>query len=137
LNFSIFPPNVSSSPTRNSNFTLIIFGKCFPKFTFFRNIFSKIYLNVVFRFFFHSYSSILDSIFQNVNFFGKHFPNIQIFWKEKSKIALENIFQSDFGKRFPKFCYIWSEPQFCSSNLIFHQSQSFFTLFLTLISIQT
>jgi hypothetical protein len=41
--FSLLPTNVSFSPW-NSNFTLIIFGKRFPKFTFLRNILFKIYL---------------------------------------------------------------------------------------------
>jgi hypothetical protein len=116
----LFSPHVSST---------IVFGKCFPKFIFFYNIFSKIDLKVVFIFnFFHSYSSIFrisfskrltfsENFVRKFKFFGTHNP--KLLWKTFSEFLL----------------YVWSKPQNCYYNLIFHQFQSFFTLFFTLISI--
>jgi hypothetical protein len=78
-----------------------------PKFIFFWNLVSKIDVKVVFLFiFFNSYSSISDFIFQKVNSFEKRFLITQIFRNAEFENALDNIFRSDFGKRFPKFCYM-------------------------------
>jgi hypothetical protein len=60
----------------------------------------------VIDFFFHSYSNILDSISQKFNSFEKRFSKIQIFRNSESKIVLEYIFKINFGKHFPKLCYM-------------------------------
>jgi hypothetical protein len=82
---------------------------------------------LVFQILFSKMLTFLENIFRIFKYFGT----------QNQKLLLENIFQSDFGKHFPKFFYIWLEPQICGSNLISHQFQSFFTVFLTLISIKT